>query len=441
MTPSLSQPLNHLWRCPNLQLKKVAQICSVDQLTCDGEDMLERKLKVDTDLDGKSNFPNLPDMSLPLGEDIDEQAAQVLESLKTRKRRQNIIKRRTAVAKMLFGTLRFSSEVRLESDEASKPARRHGLRPGSTTEPVITVRVYQPPAASTTVGSCLSWFNMSQEVACLGSNRLTQLRDVITCPEDQLVTNDCSVAPRGTPRQQAKSMYPSGFFCINRVFYVDQRDPKHIDYSEPIRKWAAAQLAGDLPTRSMEDVCFSGPERETRLPVHLRAPGLLPAPVGVLRREAVPPDQRGRPAGVSGGAGRSALAAPGLPGVRPPARQVADDGPRADAHRSDLLLRDLLQGLQLPRRPAHGLVSGVPVRAGPAGGAADDGARPRCRGGGRRHLLKPRPATAAVGRAEIGCLEPGCGLGGGTGWLDGCAAAEAALCRRQNGMSLFTRLL
>lgn len=68
-----------------------------------------------------------------------------------------------------------------------------------------------------------------QQFMVLGSQRLTVLRDAITCPADVNLSSD-----------RLKMSRPSAFFYIEGVFYSDRRDPKSLDLSAPIREFCKA---------------------------------------------------------------------------------------------------------------------------------------------------------------------------------------------------------
>ncbi|KAH7429514.1 hypothetical protein KP509_09G053200 [Ceratopteris richardii] len=93
-----------------------------------------------------------------------------------------------------------------------------------------------------------------QHFLVLGSQMLTTLRDKIYCLTDKLM-------------QKLNYFLPSGYFCIENVFYNDMRDPDAIDYSDPILKWMHYQgskglcnpygtRAADMATTSFLDLEF-----------------------------------------------------------------------------------------------------------------------------------------------------------------------------------------
>jgi len=236
-------------------VEEVAQICSIDQLTCDNEPPALTRGKRIHALGYTTSLPNF-DVEFAGSEEhpIDEAAASRLASLRHQRRRLEVEARSKEAHKRQKQRLRYSREIRLETGYTQAASSPYPMRSFSLSPSVVMVRVYQPSADvlhGLTSASYL--FRLSREFACLGGNRLTQLRDKITCPNDTAVVNDCSQAHGKIAKIFAKDVYPSGFFCINRTFYVDRRDPEALDYSEPIRQWAEKRGMEPLAHRSMEE--------------------------------------------------------------------------------------------------------------------------------------------------------------------------------------------
>ncbi|KAJ8299842.1 hypothetical protein KUTeg_022589 [Tegillarca granosa] len=99
---------------------------------------------------------------------------------------------------------------------------------------------------------------LDQTYLVLGSQKLTELRDKITCVNDFAVAGDLSENPDDVTRYYAKDIYKSGFFYFEGVFYNDMREPDCRDYSEVIRKWAEnpANRAGPYQSEKMENTTF-----------------------------------------------------------------------------------------------------------------------------------------------------------------------------------------
>ncbi|XP_062575704.1 snRNA-activating protein complex subunit 3-like isoform X2 [Saccostrea cucullata] len=120
---------------------------------------------------------------------------------------------------------------------------------------LITVHVHQPNNTSQGFNMKLS---LDQTILVLGCEKLTDLRDKITCVNDLALAGDLSENPDFTPEHYAKDLYKSGFFYIEGCFYNDFRDSGAIDYSQVIRDWAKdpAREIGAMQTASMEDTSF-----------------------------------------------------------------------------------------------------------------------------------------------------------------------------------------
>lgn len=66
------------------------------------------------------------------------------------------------------------------------------------------------------------------EISVLGSRSLSKLKDAFVC--------SCDLTQVGAETADSKFVKMSPlFFYIGQTFYVDERDPKALDYSQPIR--------------------------------------------------------------------------------------------------------------------------------------------------------------------------------------------------------------
>lgn len=143
---------------------------------------------------------------------------------------------------------------------------------------VIAVRVYRPVkgTAKNVAASMTTVNRFVQEIYMLGSNKLSQLRDLIKCSGDYIVPGDVSESAAkirrekkltsyvnktmiGSSGQTARELYKSAFIFIEDCFYNDMRwsnDCK--DYSEVIRDWALDQKReiGPFKTANMEDTAI-----------------------------------------------------------------------------------------------------------------------------------------------------------------------------------------
>eukprot|EP01006_Ploeotia_vitrea_P056960 TRINITY_DN68140_c5_g4_i1.p1 TRINITY_DN68140_c5_g4~~TRINITY_DN68140_c5_g4_i1.p1 ORF type:complete len:428 (-),score=26.81 TRINITY_DN68140_c5_g4_i1:856-2100(-) len=102
-------------------------------------------------------------------------------------------------------------------------------------ETVLTVALYHPER------------NLKmEEWKVLGSQKLTELRDVLYCISDA----------KGALAEEHRN---SALFFINGTFYVDFRNLDCIDYSEPLRGWApnVSNKFQNAPLKSMQDHTFN----------------------------------------------------------------------------------------------------------------------------------------------------------------------------------------
>ncbi|XP_033750151.1 snRNA-activating protein complex subunit 3-like [Pecten maximus] len=99
---------------------------------------------------------------------------------------------------------------------------------------------------------------LDQKFQVLGSQRLSDLRDKISCVNDLAIAGDFSENPDDNSGFYAKDVYRSGFFYIEGVFYNDLREVDSRDYSRVIRKWAAEEGRGigQMTTQNMDDAFF-----------------------------------------------------------------------------------------------------------------------------------------------------------------------------------------
>ena len=121
---------------------------------------------------------------------------------------------------------------------------------------LISVRVYRPIKGTVkNVAASMSTANrFVQEIHMLGSNKLSELKDLIKCSGDYIIPGDVSkTAGKSNKRpdtltsyvneksggQMSKEIYKSAFIFIEDCFYNDMRYPDCKDNSEVIRKWAA----------------------------------------------------------------------------------------------------------------------------------------------------------------------------------------------------------
>ncbi|CAO3652459.1 unnamed protein product [Cunninghamella echinulata] len=98
-----------------------------------------------------------------------------------------------------------------------------------------------------------------QEFKMLGTQRLTDLRDILYCRMDFLMHGDKkNQQPDGEVLNQHKKKLSASYFFIDRSFYVDQRDPTEPDNSEHIRKLLNEREQGRFYNKeSMNDITLN----------------------------------------------------------------------------------------------------------------------------------------------------------------------------------------
>jgi len=131
----------------------------------------------------------------------------------------------------------------------------------SDVEHLYVVRVYRPilhPKIAYTHRSHREMF-YDKEIWCLGENTLDQLRDLITCPNDNNFVGYQQVDTLNKLAPRAGDVYKSSFLYIGDCFYIDTRDKNNIDLSETIIQWARDRPKGGIgPFKKgvMEDTKF-----------------------------------------------------------------------------------------------------------------------------------------------------------------------------------------
>nr|XP_028568389.1 snRNA-activating protein complex subunit 3 isoform X2 [Podarcis muralis] len=98
-----------------------------------------------------------------------------------------------------------------------------------------------------------------QTMLVLGSQKLTELRDSISCVSDFQIGGEFSSHPDQAPENISKDLYKSAFFYFEGVFYDDRRYPECRDLSRTIIEWAESRERGyeNLQAAKMEDFTFN----------------------------------------------------------------------------------------------------------------------------------------------------------------------------------------
>ncbi|XP_039585792.1 snRNA-activating protein complex subunit 3 isoform X2 [Passer montanus] len=98
-----------------------------------------------------------------------------------------------------------------------------------------------------------------QTVLVLGSQKLTELRDSISCVSDLQIGGEFSSQPDQAPEHISKDLYKSAFFYFEGIFYNDKRYPECRDLSRTIIEWSESHDRGyaNLQSVKMEDYVFN----------------------------------------------------------------------------------------------------------------------------------------------------------------------------------------
>ncbi|XP_063996703.1 snRNA-activating protein complex subunit 3 isoform X4 [Pogoniulus pusillus] len=98
-----------------------------------------------------------------------------------------------------------------------------------------------------------------QTVLVLGSQKLTELRDSISCVSDLQIGGEFSSQPDQALEHISKDLYKSAFFYFEGIFYNDKRYPECRDLSRTIIEWSESHDRGygNLQSVKMEDYTFN----------------------------------------------------------------------------------------------------------------------------------------------------------------------------------------
>ncbi|OON18419.1 hypothetical protein X801_05725 [Opisthorchis viverrini] len=124
----------------------------------------------------------------------------------------------------------------------------------------VTVHVHRPISLSQLdLATQSRYLITTQQIVLLGSNKLTQLRDAVKCPQDKVWLGDCSEA-LDDPNLHipAERLYKSSYFFIENTFYDDLRSREHHSLSQPILEWIKTKpefdSKGPFTSAPMNDV-------------------------------------------------------------------------------------------------------------------------------------------------------------------------------------------
>ncbi|XP_076335950.1 proximal sequence element A Pbp49 isoform X1 [Tachypleus tridentatus] len=232
------QKLVHLLQLPDHVVKNLETECGPKSLTCEGE--VHTKSEKATDI---SEGVELMTLRIQKGE---------LEKRKNDVNYKKFVYDRLKVQdypeRVCLGGVTNSQSKKISSK----------VKLSMLSDVLLTVQIFRPvQIVSNQKYRGVESLLVDQEVAVLGQQKLTQLRDSIGCVSDIAVPGDFSENPNFPPELRAEDLYKSGFFYINGVFYNDMRNTGNRDYSRQIRAWAeTVEGVGPFTSKNMEDCQF-----------------------------------------------------------------------------------------------------------------------------------------------------------------------------------------
>ncbi|XP_039270721.1 snRNA-activating protein complex subunit 3-like [Styela clava] len=142
-------------------------------------------------------------------------------------------------------------DCNLENQLSSKPAKNKDDKI-KCPETVITIGVNFPRSYRT-------YKHTTVDYRVLGSQKLTELRDIIPCAIDQQPVGKFTDNPDHPRDIKCKDLYKAGFFFIENTFYNDHRYETQNDISKIIFDWVeanGAEMPSDCKCLNMEDYTF-----------------------------------------------------------------------------------------------------------------------------------------------------------------------------------------
>ncbi|XP_059826114.1 snRNA-activating protein complex subunit 3 isoform X1 [Hypanus sabinus] len=133
-----------------------------------------------------------------------------------------------------------------------KPNNPEDLVPAG--EIILTINVYSPVICTKHREK-----KPHHTMLVLGSQKLTELRDAISCVSDLQIGGECSNTPDLAPEHISKDLYKSAYFFFEETFYNDLRYPECRDLSRTIIDWVESHDRGygKFHTAKMEDYTFN----------------------------------------------------------------------------------------------------------------------------------------------------------------------------------------
>ncbi|XP_078070289.1 snRNA-activating protein complex subunit 3 isoform X1 [Mustelus asterias] len=207
---------------PSDMVEELQLVCGVDTLNCTGEETNTEVIPEDTDL-----------VTLEIRKKVIE------------KREERLIYDRTCRQET------FEHEHEMQT-VGRKPSHPEDSIPAG--EVILTINVYSP----------IIFIKHREKkphhtLLVLGSQKLTELRDAISCVSDLQIGGEFSNTPDLAPEHISKDLYKSAFFFFEGIFYNDMRYSECRDLSRTIIEWAEShdRGCGKFSAAKMEDYIFN----------------------------------------------------------------------------------------------------------------------------------------------------------------------------------------
>lgn len=185
---------------------ELEEVCSIENLKCDYEDQF--------DFNQRHVFKDFPD----------DNKLQTVKQVKMGK---------TKVEELAYVPT-FPEPVMEEISEEDE------LVPSG--EVLLTVSIFHPEKR-----------RVHMEFKVLPDQKLTEVRDLITCQSDKVIFGEFSSNPSLEGIKTAKEISDASFFFIEQSFYNDTRNPLNRDYSRIIKEWAKESERYTVPGLGLFD--------------------------------------------------------------------------------------------------------------------------------------------------------------------------------------------
>ncbi|XP_063434460.1 snRNA-activating protein complex subunit 3-like [Mytilus trossulus] len=241
-------------------------ISEADKVYTPMRDVLARELEVErqtiAELESVCNANNLlcgeekTDISMLscIPESVDLVSVR-MQKRELERREADKIYKTTVLRRLKYSSLDEKNSSALYHDR--KPREDLGEYEMDLPNVIINIRVY-PPFKFLKMQNAHNKIMPDLNFNVLGTQKLSDLRDKISCVNDLAIAHDLSDNPDNEFMPYAKDVYKSGFFYIEGVFYNDMRYPECQDYGSSIMQWASqpGRKIGEMRTEKMEESLF-----------------------------------------------------------------------------------------------------------------------------------------------------------------------------------------